>query len=998
MAAPTQEYPPWLTLSATTLTDAQGQPTATAETVLRLPLTYYGPSIPLGTDGAWVYGGLTSPAPVSSTTAAATTTTTTSITTPTTTTNSISATPSLSNTSTPSATAASSSSQPSSSSQSSSSTPSSSSASSTSTAAAAGSTHHSNLGRILGLALGITGGLVLLFILIALCVFCRRRRARRRGPVSPTGDALWQWHPIDTDDAHEHEHADAPREPGEGSPRGSGEEHDSFLRASAAAAAGGVIATESNFPREKDETAAPPRLVGPSQRNASSASTGLPFASGLLSWGRRKQAPKLDTDEKSGSEYFDAETGQLASPTAGNSNSQSGSGGANRRSVVFANIPPTPPRSSTPARDRHIIPREVLMKMYPDSRPTTPRSRPATPRSPRSPPPLGVNSPPPQSAFDSDSEADYDTVGVPLLPPPRLVPSRSRSNYSMRTGRSSRSAGSEAEATVQTARRVRLDEHAMARALPAEHYQDDVEARASESWARHIGLHTDLSIRGVVESTGWLRSLAGRISGRGSVPPSPLPTLDSRRESGRWPDSPPLMPYRSRSHSRSRPNSYAGGALAAIPDDVSSSHGHGHAPHNPETEARLSPLPPRLREMGLMKPDQRPVSGATVGSGRSGETEFYDAPSRFGTPVQSGTMSSGGSRTVASAADIPPVPPLPTATTQPLRIRSRDGMRPRGGSEPPAYETLRMPAQTYSPTYHTPIDDLSDAPPRPVSPFATASTATAHSRPTIPPALAMPTVAAWNRSGSNSPEGSRRDSGLGSQELITIDVLEEAPPEAGVSWASLRRAQELDARRTTFGGAGAAAILTASRDNVHASVEPSLHSPSSERQQFLSPHRQDGSGSHSSGSASTRAHSHEQSGSSGRTGSVSSHGHRLAASPPLSAVGHRHRISDISSQLNPNSRPTSANPPPRHVPNASIGSSVTTHQSVRDPQTGNVLRFPFVPSTAGLATTKEDEEAERLRGGYGGEADDEGSMGWGGSWGSPEHLRMLQSSGSGGSM
>ncbi|KAG2356301.1 hypothetical protein BDR07DRAFT_1423722, partial [Suillus spraguei] len=41
--------------------NAAGQ-TVTSETALQLPLTYYGPSIPLGSDGAWTYGGLTSPA------------------------------------------------------------------------------------------------------------------------------------------------------------------------------------------------------------------------------------------------------------------------------------------------------------------------------------------------------------------------------------------------------------------------------------------------------------------------------------------------------------------------------------------------------------------------------------------------------------------------------------------------------------------------------------------------------------------------------------------------------------------------------------------------------------------------------------------------------------------------------------------------------------------------------------------------------------------------
>ncbi|KAJ7266546.1 hypothetical protein C8J57DRAFT_1510663 [Mycena rebaudengoi] len=59
MSAPTQELPPWLTYTTIIL------PETTMTSVLYLPLTYYGPSIPLGTD--WVYGGLTSPATTATT-------------------------------------------------------------------------------------------------------------------------------------------------------------------------------------------------------------------------------------------------------------------------------------------------------------------------------------------------------------------------------------------------------------------------------------------------------------------------------------------------------------------------------------------------------------------------------------------------------------------------------------------------------------------------------------------------------------------------------------------------------------------------------------------------------------------------------------------------------------------------------------------------------------------------------------------------------------------
>lgn len=42
---PTQELPPWYTQITTTATDAAGNPTATFTTLMRLPLTYYGPSV-----------------------------------------------------------------------------------------------------------------------------------------------------------------------------------------------------------------------------------------------------------------------------------------------------------------------------------------------------------------------------------------------------------------------------------------------------------------------------------------------------------------------------------------------------------------------------------------------------------------------------------------------------------------------------------------------------------------------------------------------------------------------------------------------------------------------------------------------------------------------------------------------------------------------------------------------------------------------------------------
>lgn len=41
----TQELPPWLSFSVTTVTDANGTPEATSSSLVYLPLTYFGPSV-----------------------------------------------------------------------------------------------------------------------------------------------------------------------------------------------------------------------------------------------------------------------------------------------------------------------------------------------------------------------------------------------------------------------------------------------------------------------------------------------------------------------------------------------------------------------------------------------------------------------------------------------------------------------------------------------------------------------------------------------------------------------------------------------------------------------------------------------------------------------------------------------------------------------------------------------------------------------------------------
>ncbi|KAI0261169.1 hypothetical protein BC834DRAFT_972946 [Gloeopeniophorella convolvens] len=228
MAAPTQQLPSWLSRSTSTATNAEGQPTATFTTIVNLPLTYFGPPIPLGTDGVWVYGGLSSPAPSPSTTSESTAIPSTSAI-PSSTSAPLSSTSLTSPTSTPiSSSTSASSSIPSSSVPPSSTT-------STPPVSGGSSSHSHHTGLIIGAVLGsVLGSLLLLFLVIC----CMRKRPgpqwQRENPSEPPmGQVMWMWHDVERpDDDREADLGTELRSPGEGSPRGSGDEHDPFLRPS----------------------------------------------------------------------------------------------------------------------------------------------------------------------------------------------------------------------------------------------------------------------------------------------------------------------------------------------------------------------------------------------------------------------------------------------------------------------------------------------------------------------------------------------------------------------------------------------------------------------------------------------------------------------------------------------------------------------------------------------------------------------------------------------
>ncbi|KAF5365294.1 hypothetical protein D9758_005476 [Tetrapyrgos nigripes] len=214
MSGPTQELPSWFTISTTILTDAAGNPTATSESLLYLPLTYYGPSIPLGS--LWTYGGLTSPASTSSTTPTETSTSVTPIT------SSVSSSSPLTSVSSTSSVASTSSfALP---------TPS-------PTSGASGESGLSR-GQLVGIIVGsIIGFIFLLILLLLLFICCSNRRKRQNPRFSMVA-------PIEEDYYIVGPGGESP----EGSPRSSGEVEDSFLRRGAERKSAPITQPMSNVP------------------------------------------------------------------------------------------------------------------------------------------------------------------------------------------------------------------------------------------------------------------------------------------------------------------------------------------------------------------------------------------------------------------------------------------------------------------------------------------------------------------------------------------------------------------------------------------------------------------------------------------------------------------------------------------------------------------------------------------------------------------------------
>ncbi|KAJ3819602.1 hypothetical protein F5880DRAFT_1724170 [Lentinula raphanica] len=241
MAAPTQILPPWL--SATEVI-VNGQ---TETSLVFEPLTYFGPSIPLGT--LFTFGGSTSPASQSSTTATPTSSLATST-----------AIPSSTSLSSSSITPSTSSSSSTTSSTTTSTTSSSTSESSTPSASATATTQSHGLerGQLIGVIIASILGFIFLFVLaLFLYLWWNARRNRRR-----SGTARFSAVPPSDDD----DLVIIPPggvSPGEGSPRVSGDEADSLIR------------RQSGAPGMQQSSA----VAGPSTRQPPSADNSISTSS-----------------------------------------------------------------------------------------------------------------------------------------------------------------------------------------------------------------------------------------------------------------------------------------------------------------------------------------------------------------------------------------------------------------------------------------------------------------------------------------------------------------------------------------------------------------------------------------------------------------------------------------------------------------------------------------------------------------------------------------------
>ncbi|KDR78656.1 hypothetical protein GALMADRAFT_244126 [Galerina marginata CBS 339.88] len=846
MAQPTQEFPPWLAPSAVVITDAQGVPVATSTTIIYLPPTYFGPSIPLGS--LYIFGGssepptviLPSPTPQTITTTlgppvttTATSSSTTILTTTATPTTSVSISTSASASISSSVTVSSTSATPTTASVSSTTSSSSSSVSAssvsvstTSSAASLTSTTASlsssvspsgsitspapsssvsapplptpatglTKGQLVGVIVASILGLIFLFVLALFLFLCLKGRRNRRQftTLIPIDDDYFIVPP-------------GSRLPGEGSPRHSGEEADPFLQHSsstaAALAAGGAAMTQVPGPstsRGVPRVPPPPVATTGSNSSASTNSNASGFGEliprpslGLLPSMPEHQETGGTTLSSSDMERMGRES-VLPDPEHADQYPEEEYAGA----YAYSSDPQVPPRLVEPAAA------------------TTPL--------------LGGDRP-------------------PFITQPSYL-----------SNQSSFPADPEDGTEVLVARRVRAEDLGP---RPGPHLPEDGPSRQGSN-----GFLSALGLGGLANlgRLSWFKNLDSPRHTLTSQSFTTDPLSEKDLETGRSMLNPDARQVDSFGN---RPR---GGGVGTLPDGT------------------------------------RPKSSVSARSGTSGGTMYHDAHSSLpGTPL------------------LAPLPRALTPAEQPV-LPTEHSWFSSPLASPPAYSDYPLAASTPPPTIGSPdethADDILDMPaPAPLGHFSSVSslkeTATGSSigykpTPFPPPGLDTIRPIGWSDTATDVTASRGSFAGLSGGMVthhttgISMDLLEEAPPDAEQGWRTISSAGGVGgggggghadpSRRGTFGVFVHSPSFNSEQGSLHSMR--SHFSPSVRSTGSAPVARRDNSGSVSSNSSRPSAHSVARSMGSGvsvahsllRMGSVSSDDRKrhLPGSPALSAFGH----------------------------------------------------------------------------------------------------------------
>ncbi|EMD33323.1 hypothetical protein CERSUDRAFT_117943 [Gelatoporia subvermispora B] len=930
MEAPTQVLPSWLTLVTTVVTLPNGA-VSTSSATLQLPLTYFGPSIPLGTNGVWVFGGSTPPPTASFPSLSPTT-----IAMPSATSSQASSAPSA----TPSSTVTSlppSSSSGSTIASSSLFTTSPSPTSSTSAAAARGIST-SKLGAILGAILG-----ALLILILVLIVLLLRRHRRSGSPANSSKSSsfwnrrttLWSrrgsrqtpiwtgWEMVNPDDLSESGRAgrdSGERTPGEGSPRGSGEEDDPFLLRR-----GG---TDEMSQTKSPATTLVSVPVAAAVGSVSSHRSGTTKVGGPII--PRDVLLRMSEED----------------PSFGNVPQGYGD---------IRVVQPSPP-SSYPGNIEHESPLRPPRPLDPDGLMIGRGLRPSTRASSR------------EGASVRTKTSMSQNRSLPSEKSLHNLGATEADNGDDFDGDGDHSINDQESAELLTARRVKVGELGQRpRPRPLSGVAPEPGPSGVGAGVGALGLERLAQLGRM----SWFKRLsaAGATSGTGSRRSSQDVSL---------PQDDPYTPAPLRRQSRqgSNPNSPSRPASRPVSWARLPTRNSGV---DPDTSARLR------HDSGvglLIVPGERPISTLSAKStGSISGNTIYHTPASSVVDVASESAGHGGISM--------PVPVFYSGGQQ----RSQQSLAAAGAARPASRATSPLVphrSPTDPPTYDDAMSeanvegarevDILDIPaPRPASPFSAAS-----ARPTFPPGLVpLPTPRAWRDSASTG-DVSGNTSGGGSAG-IQIDVLEEEPPDAQEGWRSLATGDAQGSRRMTFGFP-----MIVQQPTVLASEQGSLHSMRSHLSPVtsMSPagsapasmHTQTGSGSSRPSVSYHSQHPTASSGgSNGHSSTVSSEDrrhHRRRADgteipdPPLSAVF----TPGFSAHTQSTERSTSplARPPLADTSTASGTGTVTssgtvrtdnsvTHSSVTtamtDPITGTVMHFPRMPWREG----QEQEQWDRSR-------------------------------------